>query len=59
MKGIKTDKGIMNRYNLFVIMRQANVLRNLLPQYSGKTIDNVLSQLEARIKYSNTTTEYD
>jgi hypothetical protein len=57
MKGIKTDKGIMNRYNLFVIMRQANVLRKLLPQYSGKTIDNVLSQLEARIKYSNTTDE--
>lgn len=42
----------MNRYKLFIIKRQADVLRRLIPRYGGKTIDNVLRQLEARIKYN-------
>lgn len=33
------------------IERQIDVLRSLLDVYSGKTIDNVLSQLESRLKY--------
>ena len=42
----------MNRLELFVLRRQADVLRKLLPRYGGKTIENVLHQIEERINYN-------
>jgi hypothetical protein len=33
-----------------LILTQAEILQTLMPAYSGKTIDNILSQLKARIK---------
>ena len=48
---IKKVELFMNRLELFVLRRQADVLRKLLPRYGGKTIENVLHQIESRIEY--------
>ena len=42
----------MDKKELFKVHEQASVLINLLPVYSGKTIDNILDQLCARLKYN-------
>lgn len=33
------------------LITQIEVLKSLLPVYSGKTIDNIVRQLESRTKY--------
>lgn len=38
-------------YNVIKLKAQAAVLRDLMRDYSGRTIDNVLDNLEARIKW--------
>lgn len=44
----------MYSYTTLKLKAQAAVLRDLMKDYSGRTIDNVLSNLEARIKWHET-----
>ena len=40
-------------YNLTVLQKQLSVLREVLEEYPGKTIENVIVQLGARLKELN------
>ena len=40
-------------YNLTVVQKQLSVLREVVEEYPGKTIENVIVQLEARLKELN------
>ena len=40
-------------YNLTVLQKQLSVLREVVEEYPGKTIENVIVQLEARLKELN------
>lgn len=42
-----------------IIGLQVKTLQELLPTYGGKTIDNVLEQLKARIKEDNERRKHD
>ena len=37
-------------YNMTTLQKQINVLREVAEEYPGKTIDNIIVQLESRIK---------
>lgn len=47
----------MSEIDLYIIKQQVNTLAELLPTYGGRTIDNVMSMLEARIKYNENKVE--
>ena len=40
-------------YNLTVLQKQLDVLREVAEEYPGKTIENIITQLEARSKELN------
>ena len=40
-------------YNLTVLQKQLSVIREVAEEYPGKTIENVIVQLEARLKELN------
>ena len=42
----------MTEAELFLLKQQVNILQELLPRYGGKTIENVFSQIKARIQYN-------
>ena len=42
---------IMSEAELFILKQQASVLKELKQRYEGKTLDNVLQQLESRIAF--------
>ena len=39
-----------NDYELLKLRAQLSVLNDVMEEYSGRTIDNIVSNLEARIK---------
>lgn len=41
----------MERNELFKLKAQVAVLKDVMKEYSGRTIENVISNIEARIKY--------
>ena len=41
----------MYSYTTLKLKAQAAVLRDLMTDYSGRTIDNILANIETRIKY--------
>lgn len=41
----------MNDYATLKLKAQASVLRDLMKEYSGRTLDNILANIESRIKY--------
>ena len=41
----------MDNYELIKLKAQRAVLNNLMREYSGRTLDNIISNLDARIKF--------
>ncbi|MBO7730943.1 MAG: hypothetical protein J6S67_00270 [Methanobrevibacter sp.] len=41
----------MKKNELFKLRAQVAVLKDIMKEYSGRTIDNIITNLEARIKY--------
>lgn len=41
----------MEKDELFKLKAQVAVLKDIMKEYSGRTIDNIITNLEARIKY--------
>lgn len=44
-------KAMIDNYATLKLKAQAAVLRDLMTDYSGRTIDNILANIETRIKY--------
>lgn len=44
-------KGMIDNYATLKLKAQASVLRDLMKEYSGRTLDNILANIESRIKY--------
>ena len=42
---------MIDNYSTLKLKAQAAVLRDLMTDYSGRTIDNILANIETRIKY--------
>ena len=45
--------GVKTGYNLTVLQKQLDVLREVAEEYQGKTIENVIAQIEVRLKELN------
>lgn len=41
----------MMKNELFKLRAQVAVLKDVMKEYSGRTIDNIVTNIEARIKY--------
>lgn len=41
----------MEKNELFKLRAQVAVLKDIMKEYSGRTIDNIITNLESRIKY--------
>ena len=41
----------MNDYNLLRLKAQVSVLRDVAKEYRGRTIENIISNLESRINF--------
>jgi len=44
-------KAMIDNYATLKLKAQASVLRDLMKEYSGRTLDNILANIESRIKY--------